>query len=700
MKRIATLILATCIVTINTYADMNTESNPLLSPFNTVYQTTPFDQIKPEHYEPAFKLKIADANSKIKILVSNKEKPTFQNTIVPLEKESDEISRMASILFNLKSAETSPEMQAVTQKISPMLTQFMGKLNVNAKLFKRVEEIYNNRLHSGLTDEEIRLTEITYKSMKRNGASLSPADKKQLIQLQMKLSKLNLKFSENVLAENNNFILNITNKEELAGLPESVIEAAALTAKTKKLNGWAFTLQFPSYAPFMKYSANRTLREKLYNAYNSRGNNKNSNDNNEIIKGIVNLRLKIATILGYKSYSEYVLEERMAGSAENVMKFLSDLHQVSKPYAVKEVNEVRDFAKNNGLTDELKPWDFSYYSEKLKVQKFGFDEEMVKPYFKLENVIEGVFGLATKLYGITFKQVYNIPVYHPDVKAYEVYDENGKFLSVFYADFHPREGKKGGAWMTEYRSQSNIEGKMIRPHISICGNFTKPTESKPSLLTFSEVETFLHEFGHALHGMFANTVYPSLSGTNVYRDFVELPSQIMENWAVEIEWLKTFAVHYETGEPMPQELVQKLIDARNFQSGYQAERQLTFGFTDMAWHSLKEEFDGNTSDFEQKAIADTQLFDFIEGNSISTAFSHIFAGGYAAGYYGYKWAEVLDADAFSVFKTNGIFNPAVAKKFRETILEKGGTSNPMELYIKFKGEEPSNKALLERSGLN
>jgi peptidyl-dipeptidase Dcp len=700
MKLVFTLILTTCIAALNTYANMNTKNNPLLSTFNTPFQTTPFDQIKPEHYEPAFKTKIAEANSEIKILLTNKKKPTFQNTIVPLEKESDDISRMASILFNLNSAETSPEIQAVTQKVSPMLTQFMGKINVNAKLFKRVEEVYNNRLLSGLTGEEIRLVETTYKSMKRNGANLNQAEKKQLIQIQMKLSKLNLKFNENVLAENNDFLLSITDNDDLAGLPESVIEAAALTAKAKKIEGWAFTLQFPSYSPFMKYSANRPLREKMYNAYNSRGNHGNLNDNNEIIREIVNLRLQIANLLGYESYSEYVLEERMAQTPEKVMKFLTDLHQVSKPYAQKEVNEVREFAKDNGLKDELMPWDFSYYSEKLKSKKFGFEEEMIKPYFKLENVIEGVFGLATKLYGITFKQENNIPVYHPDVKTYEVYDENGKFLSVFYADFHPREGKKNGAWMTEYCSQSNIEGRMVRPHISICGNFTKPTESKPSLLTFNEVETFLHEFGHALHGMFANTTYPSLSGTNVYRDFVELPSQIMENWAVEIDWLKTFAVHYQTGKPMPQDLIQKLIDSRNFQSGYQTERQLTFGFTDMAWHSVKNEFNGSTMDFEHEAINDTQLFTNTEGNSISTAFSHIFAGGYAAGYYGYKWAEVLDADAFSVFKTNGIFSKDVAAKFRKSILEKGGTANPMELYIQFKGEEPSNKALLERSGLN
>jgi len=466
------------------------------------------------------------------------------------------------------------------------------------------------------------------------------------------------------------------------------------------MEGWLFSLQAPSYVPFMKYSDNRALREKMYNAYNSRCNHNNNRNNNKLITEIVNLRLKYANILGYDNYSQYTLTERMAKKPENVTDFLNKIHLASKPYASKEVEEIKSFAAKEGFKDELMPWDFSYYSEKLKNEKFGFEEEMLKPYFKLENVISGVFNLASTLYGIKFVEVNNIPVYHKDVKTYEVYDEEGKFLSVLYADLHPRESKQGGAWMTDYRPQSNINGNMIRPHISVCCNFPKPTENKPSLLTFNDVNTFLHEFGHALHGMFANTVYPSLSGTNVYRDFVELPSQIMENWATETEWLKTFAFHYESGEPMPEELIQKLINARNFQSGYFSERQLTFGFLDMAWHSLKNPFKENLNAFELTSIKQTQYLPIVEGNSISNAFSHIFAGGYAAGYYGYKWAEVLDADAFSIFNEKGIFNKDVADKFRKNILEKGGTKDPMELYIDFRGAEPSVDALLKRSGLN
>jgi len=438
----------------------------------------------------------------------------------------------------------------------------------------------------------------------------------------------------------------------------------------------------------------------MYKAYTSRCNHDNKKDNNQNVREIVNLRLKQANMLGYENYAQYVLEERMAETPEKVNLLLNQLHNAAKPFALSEINDLKQFASKSGFEGDLMPWDLSYFSEKLKSEKFSFTEEMVKPYFKLEKVIEGIFNLSTKLYGITFKEVSNIPVYHPDVKTFEVYDQNGQFLSILYADFHPRESKNGGAWMTEYRSQSKINGEMNRPHISISGNFTKPIEGKPSLLTFNEVNTFLHEFGHALHGMLANTVYPSLSGTNVYRDFVELPSQLMENWITEIDWLKTFAFHYETGEPMPEELVQKLIDSRNFQSGYQSERQLSFGMTDMAWHSLKQPFKSDIVTFERNAVSETQLFLFVEGSLISTSFSHIFAGGYASGYYGYKWAEVLDADAFSVFQENGIFDKSTAEKFRKSILEKGGTANPMELYIQFRGKQPTIDALIKRSGLN
>jgi len=678
---------------------MKTQNNPLLASFDTPYQTTPFNHIRPEHFEPAFKYLINNAERVFKKLIYSKETPTFQNTFLPAEKLFDEISRLGSILFNLNSAETNPQIQAVTQKVSPMTTRFMGKIMLNKKYFERVSAVYNNRLESGLSNEEIRLVETTFQSMKRNGASLSKLKKIRLIWIQMQLSKLNLKFNENVLAETNSFELNILTKTDLAGLPGSLVLDAAQTAKSKGKEGWVFTLQYTSFGPFMKYCDNRQLREDMYKAYTSRCNHGNQNDNNKNIRKIVNLRFKQANILGYKNYAQYVLEERMAETPEKVNSFIDKLHTASKPFAEKELKELKLFAIKQGFEEELMPWDFSYYSEKLKSEKFGFNEEMVKPYFKLENVIEGIFNLAAKLYGITFNEVSNIPVYHPDVKVFEVYDQNGQLLSILYSDFHPRESKQGGAWMTEYCSQSNINSETIRPHISICGNFTKPIKGKPSLLTFNEVNTFLHEFGHALHGMLANTVYPSLSGTNVYRDFVELPSQIMENWATEIDWLKTFAFHYETNDPMPEELVQKLIDSRNFQSGYQSERQLSFGIADMAWHSINQPFKNDIVTFERNAIKETKLFPDIEGSSVSTSFSHIFAGGYAAGYYGYKWAEVLDADAFSVFKEHGIFDWKTATKFRRTILEKGGTVHPMELYIQFRGEEPSIDALLIRSGL-
>jgi peptidyl-dipeptidase Dcp len=679
---------------------MKPENNPLITPFDTPHQTVPFDQIKPEHFEPAFKFLIKDASDNFRRLIFNKEKPSFKNTLLPIEKSSDEISRLGSILFNLNSAETNPQIQAVTQKISSLTTRFMGKIMLNKRFFNRVSSVYNNRHQSGLSNEEIRLVETTYQSMKRNGANLGEIKKIRLINIQMKLSKLNLKFNENVLAETNSFELHIINRSDLAGLPESALQDAAQNAKSKGKNGWIFTLQFTSYGPFMKYCNNRQLREKIYKAYTSRCNHDNQKDNNQNIMKIVNLRFKQAKMLGYNNYAQYMLEERMAEIPEKVNSLINELHVASKPFALNEMNELKQFAAREDFKEELMPWDLNYYSEKLKSNKFGFDEEMVKPYFKLENVIDGIFNLATRLYGITFEKVSNIPVYHPDVQTFEVFEQNGEFLSILYTDFHPRESKQGGAWMTEYSSQSNINGEMKRPHISICGNFTKPNEGKPALLTFNEVNTFLHEFGHALHGMLANTVYPSLSGTNVYRDFVELPSQIMENWLTEIDWLKTFAFHFETGKPMPEDLVQKLINSRNFQSGYQSLRQLSFGLADMAWHSLSKPFKRDIAVFERNAICETQLFPDVEGSLISTSFSHIFAGGYAAGYYGYKWAEVLDADAFSVFKEKGIFDSETAYKFRKTILEKGGTVHPMELYIQFRGKEPTIDALLKRSGLS
>jgi peptidyl-dipeptidase Dcp len=678
---------------------MQQKFNPLLDSFETPYQTVPFGHISPEHFEPAIKEAINRAQKEFKRLIISKETPTFRNTILPVEKSYDEISRLGLILFNLNSAETNTELQSVTQKVSPLITRFMGQIMLNHNYFERVSMVYDERNDSGITPEEKRLVEITYQTMKRNGANLDKSKKAKLITIQMRLSRLNLKFKENLLAETNQFILNITHPAELSGLPPSVLESASQAAQSKEKEGWVFTLQFPSYSSFMKYSDHRELREKMYRAYSSRCNHGNNTDNNKIIKEIVNLRLKQAKMLGYENYAQFVLEERMAETPQKVNQFIQELHKASKPIAQKELEELKDFASKKGFYQELMPWDLSYYSEKLKAEKFGFDEEMIKPYFKIEKVIEGVFNLAKTLYGISFKEVSTIETYHSDVKTYEVYDENEKFLAILYTDFYPRENKQGGAWMTEYRSQSNIDNMMIRPHISICGNFSKPTYQKPALLTFNEVNTLLHEFGHALHGMLANTVYPSLSGTNVYRDFVELPSQIMENWATEFDWLKTFACHFETGQAMPVNLVNKLIDSSNFQSGYQSERQLTFGLVDMAWHSINQPFKSEVSEFEKKVISEIKFFPDIEGSSISTSFSHIFSGGYAAGYYGYKWAEVLDADSFLLFKENGIFNKSIALNFRKEILEKGGTVSPNELYFNFRGSEPKIDALLTRSGL-
>lgn len=673
-------------------------SNPLLQKFDTPFETVPFRQLQAEHFESAFKQKIKEAKNALESVISNSETPSFSNTITPIEIKYDEVSRLGLILFNLDSACTNKKIQEVTKKISPILTRYMSKLLMNKKYFKRVEYIYLNQ-EPHLNEEEQRLLEITYLSMKRNGANLAYRKKIRLMHIQIQLSKLTLLYNDHVLAETNSYTYHTTNINDLKGLPDNDIEAAANLAKSKAKDGWLFTLQFPSYGPFMKYIDNRDLREQMYKEYNSRCNKNNQYDNKKLIRKIVTLRHKQAKLLGYKNYAAYTLVERMAKTPENVSSFLQKIHHASHHSALKEIEELKTFAKTCGHVGELMPWDFSYYSEKLKEKKFAFDENEVKPYFELEKVIYGVFGLANTLYGLTFKKVNTIEIYHDDVSTYEVHDQDGAFLAILYTDFHPRENKQSGAWMTEYRSQSNINGNMIRPHISICCNFTKAIESKPSLLTFSEVNTFLHEFGHALHGMLANTIYPSLSGTNVYRDFVELPSQIMENWATETEWLQQFATHYETGEPITVDLIHKLINARNFQAGYLSERQLSFGILDMTWHELSTSFKQDVVAFEREQITKTNHLPNVDGCSISTSFSHIFSGGYAAGYYGYKWAEVLDADAFSVFKKEGIFNKEVANKFRTTILEKGGTQHPMQEYLKFKGSEPDPDALLKRSGL-
>jgi peptidyl-dipeptidase Dcp len=675
------------------------ESNPLLAKWETPHQTPPFGEIKNEHFIPAIDEALVEAKEEVDAIISNKAKPSFENTIVALDKAGEKLSSIKSVLFNLNSAETSEEIQSIARDVSPKLTEFGNYISLNEKLFEKVSSIYNKRESLNLNPEQTRLLEKNYKGFVRNGANLKGEAKTRYAEITTELSKLSLKFGENVLAETNAYILHITDEKDLSGLPDPVKEAAAQLAKSKEKEGWMFNLQFPSYGPFLKYADNRKLREKIYRASSARGFQKNDNNNEQVIHDIVGLRMEKARLLGFDSHADYVLEERMAETLETVAEFIGKLHEASRPAAVKDYSEVQKIASKSGLNSSVERWDWMYYSEKLKTEKYGFDEQELKPYFQLEKVQDGVFDLAKKLYGLDFKINKSIPVYNEDVNAYEVYDEDGSFLSVLYLDFFPREGKRSGAWMTSFRPQSNIDGEMIRPIISIVCNFTKPTETKPSLLTFNEVTTFLHEFGHALHGIFANTVYSSLSGTSVYWDFVELPSQIMENWAVEKEWLDLFTVHYESGEKIPEDLVAKLIEARNFQSGYMSDRQLSLGMVDMAWHSITEPVSGGIVEFEKKAMESTELFPKIEGACFCTAFSHIFAGGYSAGYYSYKWAEVLDADAFSLFKENGIFDKQTAKMFRDEILSKGGTEHPMKLYKAFRGQEPNTDALLERSGL-
>ncbi|MCK9640910.1 MAG: M3 family metallopeptidase [Prolixibacteraceae bacterium] len=673
--------------------------NPLLTEWETVHQTPPFKEIKNEHFVQAIDQLLEEAKTEVDGIINNSETPTFNNTIRALELSGKKLSRATTILFNLNSAETDETIQTIAREVSPKLSAYHNYVSLNGKLFQRVKVVYNQKDQLQLTTEDLKLLDDSYKGFVRSGANLEGNAKESFAEINTELAKLSLHFGENVLAETNAYQLLITDKMDLAGLPESEIEAAAQLAKAKNKEGWMFNLQGPGYVAFMKFADNRKLREEIYRAYNSRGYHQNSNNNEQTVSQIVNLRLERAKLLGYTNHAAYVLEERMAESPARVNAFLEQLHVASRPAALQDQSDVQAYAKSSGFKDQLERWDWSYWSEKLKNERYGFDEQAVKPYFKLENVIGGVFELARRLYGISFKEKSDIQVYHPDVKAYEVFDEDGSFLSVLYLDFFPREGKRGGAWMTEYRSQSKPDGTNIRPIVSIVTNFTKPTDTKPSLLTFYEVSTFLHEFGHGLHGMFANTVYEGLSGTSVYRDFVELPSQIMENWAIEKDFLDIFAVNYQTGEKIPAELVQRLIKSKNFQAGTLSERQLSFGMNDMAWHSITDPVTCSVVEFERKSLTPTDLFPPLEGFCLSTSFSHIFAGGYAAGYYGYKWAEVLDADAFSVFKKNGIFDRATAESFRKNILEKGGTAHPMALYKAFRGEEPSITPLLEREGL-
>lgn len=675
------------------------EKNPLLQDFGTHHRTPPFDRIKTEHYEPAFEQAIADAQKEIGQIAHSGAAPDFENTIAALDRAGERLGEIASIFFNLNSACTNDEMQQIAQRISPKLTAYNNSIYMDPVLFKRVKQVYENREKSALTPEQETLLKDTWKAFIKGGANLGGAERERYKEISMEISQLGLKFDENLLAETNDYSLHITDEKDLAGLPESAREQAALTAKEKNLEGWVFTLHAPSYIPFMKYADSRDLREKLYRAYSSRGNKDNQHNNSGIIRKIVALRLEKANLLGYKNYAEYALADRMAQTPEAVNDFLGRLLKASHPYALAEKKEVEEFARKTGFSGELQRWDWAYYSNKLKQEKYALDDEMLKPYFKLEKVQEGVFGLANSLYGLTFKEADNIPKYHEDVKTFEVFDRDGSFLAVLYTDFFPRESKGGGAWMTEYRGQHLQDGKDVRPLVSIVMNFTKPTETKPSLLTFDEVTTFLHEFGHALHGMLSKVTYNSTSGTNVYRDFVELPSQVMENWAYEKEWLDRWAAHYETGEKIPAEYIAKIHAAANFQSGYQSDRQISFGLVDMAWHTVNGEVKEPVCQFEQRAMSATETFPPAEGSCFSTGFGHIFGGGYAAGYYSYKWAEVLDADAFSVFRQNGIFDPETASSFRKNILEKGGSEHPMTLYKRFRGKEPQIDALLERSGL-
>ena len=680
---------------------LNAQSNPFFSEYNTPHGTPPFDKIKTEHYVPAFEKGIEEHQKEIDQIVANTEPATFNNTIEAMEYSGKLLDKVSSVFFNLLSSESNDAMMEISQELSPKLSEHSNNINLNEKLFQRVKTVYDNRLTSDLTPEQIRLTEKAYQGFENSGANLSVQDKETYRKLSMELSKRTLEFGQNNLKETNLYSMLLTDEADLAGLPESILDAAAARAKSKGKEGWMFDLSAPSYIGFMKYSTQRPLREKLYMAYNTQNVKGGEFDNQENVREIVRLRLEIAKLLGYENYAAYALKYRMAKKADSVYDLLADLSEAYFPVALSEVEDIKEFAAEmEAQAIEIQPWDWTFYADKLKDARFNINDELIRPYFELENVKKGVFGLATDLYGLQFVKNNDIPVYHSEVEAFDVMDENGIFVSVLFTDFHPRDGKRSGAWMTSYKGQYMKDGIDSRPHVSIVMNFTRPTETKPALLTFDEVNTFLHEFGHALHGMLAKTTYESLSGTSVYRDFVELPSQIMENWLVEKEYLDKFALHYETGEKMPVELVQKIIDASNYNTGYATLRQLSFGYLDMAWHTLKEIEDFDIRSFEQKAMQPVQLLPVVPEASMSTAFSHIFAGGYAAGYYSYKWAEVLDADAFAVFKKNGIFDKETARSFRENILEKGNTEDPMELYKKFRGSEPTVEALLERTGVS
>ena len=684
--------------------EINTHHNPFFEEYHTPHETVPFHLIKTEHYEEAFMEGIRRDNEAIEKLINDPAEPTFENTIVRVDNEQgdgyyDLLSRVSSVFSCMMSAETNDELDALAQKMNPILTQHANDVRLNRRLFERIKYVYEH--HRPLDAEEEMLLENSYDGFVRSGALLDDAGKEQLRALTEEAGRLALQFSQNLLKENKAFTLHLIDEEQLDGLPETARQAASLAAKERGEKGWTFTLDFPSYSPFLTYATQRSLRRRLYMARNTECTHPNAENNLEICKRLVNLRREIAQLLGYETYADYVLKHRMATNTKKVYQLLDSLLEAYKPTAIEELAEVERLAKaQEGDDFQLEPWDMAFYSHRLQMEKFNLDSEMLRPYFELSKVIEGVFGLATKLYGITFKENADIPVYHPDVRAYEVFDKDGSFLAVFYADFFPRKGKQGGAWMTEFQGQwIDSKGTNVRPHVSVVMNFTKPTAEKPALLTLGEVETFLHEFGHSLHGMFANSRFESLSGTNVWWDFVELPSQLMENFAIEKDFLRTFAVHYQTGEIIPDELIERIVKSRNFMAATACLRQVSFGLLDMAYYTQKETFTEDIIPFEKEAWKKAIITQQLPDTCMTVQFSHIMAGGYAAGYYSYKWAEVLDADAFSVFKEQGIFNQETAQRFRDNILSRGGTEHPMVLYKRFRGSEPSIDALLKRDGI-
>lgn len=681
---------------------MSEHKNPFLEPYGTLHDTVPFDRIRLEDYEEAFMEGIRRDNEYLEKTINNPEKPTFDNTILNPFDEGDGyydlLDRVSTVFFNLLSAETNDDMDALAQKMQPILTKHANDMRLNPQLFERIRKVHLH--HRRLTPEEQMLLNNCYEGFVRSGALLDEEGKARLRQLTEEASMLSLQFSQNLLKENKAFTLHITDEAQLDGLPDTAREAARQTAKEQDKEGWVFTLDMPSYSPFMTYSTQRELRKQMYMARNTVCTHDNSENNIAICKRLINLRREIAQLLGYKTYADYVLKRRMATNVRHVYRLLDDLVDAYKPTAVKEQKELKNMFKKDNSQLKMQPWDAGFYTHKLQMKKYNLDAEMLRPYFELSKVIDGVFGLANRLYGITFKENKDIPVYHPDVKAYEVFDKDGSYLAVFYADFHPRKGKQGGAWMTEYQGQwITKKGENVRPHVSVVMNLTKPTDEKPALLTLGEVETFLHEFGHSLHGMFANTRFESLSGTNVWWDFVELPSQFMENFAVEKDFLRTFAFHYETGEPLPDELIRRIVKSRNFMAATACLRQVSFGLLDMAYYTQREEFTADIPTFEKRAWKKAILGEQLKDTCMTVQFSHIMAGGYAAGYYSYKWAEVLDADAFSVFKRHGIFDRKTAQSFRDNILSKGGTEHPMTLYKRFRGGEPTIDALLKRNGI-